>query len=189
MGGEKIGSPTAARVSDNSRAYTTKIELMTSDNWCSGYETEDIFGWGLFGALAQTALLECSGLPDNTTVDGRAGFLRESPPRAPGVSVCRGPLSSSARVPRRSRWPGFCTEERPTGAASDGPCARLERASGPPAYQECACAGLIHVGDQVHEVNGVSVKGRAPLDVVNLLVSQSSAEARVVCEPIDGLLV
>ncbi|CAN7990775.1 unnamed protein product, partial [Ixodes hexagonus] len=35
-----------------------------------------------------------------------------------------------------------------------------------------ACAGLIHVGDQVHEVNGVSVKGRAPLDVVNLLQSQ-----------------
>ncbi|KAM7284164.1 MAGUK p55 subfamily member 7 isoform X3 [Ixodes scapularis] len=33
-------------------------------------------------------------------------------------------------------------------------------------------SGLIHVGDQVHEVNGVSVKGRAPLDVVNLLQSQ-----------------
>ena len=34
-------------------------------------------------------------------------------------------------------------------------------------------AGLIHVGDVVHEVNGVDVRGKDPDDVANLLVSQS----------------
>ncbi|XP_064466026.1 MAGUK p55 subfamily member 7-like isoform X2 [Ornithodoros turicata] len=33
-------------------------------------------------------------------------------------------------------------------------------------------SGLIHVGDEVHEVNGISVKGKAPHDVVNILQSQ-----------------
>lgn len=30
-------------------------------------------------------------------------------------------------------------------------------------------SGLIHVGDEVHEVNGISIRGKSPFDVVNLL--------------------
>ena len=34
-------------------------------------------------------------------------------------------------------------------------------------------SGLIHMGDEVHEVNGVPVCGKPPDEVVNILVSQS----------------
>ena len=31
--------------------------------------------------------------------------------------------------------------------------------------------GLIHTGDEVHEVNGINIRGKSPHDVVNILVS------------------
>ena len=34
-------------------------------------------------------------------------------------------------------------------------------------------AGLIHVGDVIYEVNGISVRGKDPDEVVGLLVSHS----------------
>ena len=31
-------------------------------------------------------------------------------------------------------------------------------------------SGLIHVGDEIHEVNGISVEGKTPNDVLKILV-------------------
>jgi C-terminal processing protease CtpA/Prc len=36
-------------------------------------------------------------------------------------------------------------------------------------------SGLIHVGDEVCEVNGINVEGKTPNDVLKILVSKSIA--------------
>lgn len=39
-------------------------------------------------------------------------------------------------------------------------------------------SGLIHVGDEVVEVNGLNVEGKTPADVLNILVKQCPKQAK-----------
>lgn len=49
-------------------------------------------------------------------------------------------------------------------------------------------SGLIHVGDEVHEVNGVSVKGKAPFEVVRILQQSLDGAITFKLVPVeDGL--
>lgn len=46
-------------------------------------------------------------------------------------------------------------------------------------------SGLIHVGDEVCEVNGINVEGKTPNDVLKILVSNNIAPLRMKlsCKP------
>lgn len=49
-------------------------------------------------------------------------------------------------------------------------------------------SGLIHVGDEVVEVNGLNVEGKTPADVLDILVS-SEVNTEIFCVKIFYLLI